>query len=39
MGYLICDNCQIYYEVEDDIDKFDNCEQCGEKLKFYYSFR
>ena len=40
MGYLICGNCDIYYEVEDDFDKesFDNCEQCGEKLKFYYSF-
>lgn len=40
MGYLICDNCDIYFEVEDDFDivSFDICEQCGNKLKLYDSF-
>ena len=39
MGYLICCNCEIYYEVEDDFDieSFNICEACGDKLKFYDS--
>ena len=40
MGYLICDNCNIFYEVDDDfiLESFDICEDCGDKLKFYDSF-
>ena len=38
MGYLICDNCDIYYEIDEDFNDFDTCENCGEKLKFYSSF-
>jgi len=35
MGYLRCDNCNGYYELEDDEspDDFDNC-QCGGNLKY-----
>ena len=40
MGYLICDSCDIYYDVEDnfDIESFDVCEQCGSTLKLYDNF-
>lgn len=38
MGYLICDNCDIYYEIDEDFNDFDTCENCGNKLKFYDSF-
>ncbi len=38
MGYLICDNCDIYYEVDEDFNNFDICENCGDTLKFYNSF-
>ena len=40
MPYLICDNCEIYYEIEEDfdLDSFDTCENCGNKLKLYNSF-
>lgn len=38
MGYLICDNCDVYYEVDEDFNDFDTCENCGDKLKFYNSF-
>ena len=38
MGYLICDNCDIYYEVDSDFNDFDTCENCGNKLEFYSSF-
>lgn len=38
MGYLICDNCDIYYEIDEDFNDFDTCENCGDKLKFYSSF-
>lgn len=35
MRYLICDNCNGYYELEDDEspDDFDNCH-CGGNLKY-----
>jgi ribosomal protein S27E len=43
MGYLICDNCEGYYELQDgeSPDDFENC-QCGGNLKHiaqnkYYS--
>lgn len=40
MPYLICDNCEIYYEIEEDfnLDSFDSCEKCDNKLKLYNSF-
>ncbi|OEC84383.1 MULTISPECIES: nuclease-related domain-containing protein [Methanobacterium] len=38
MGYLICDNCDIYYEADEDFNDLDTCENCGNKLKFYSSF-
>ena len=38
MGYLICDNCDVYYEIDEDFNDFDTCENCGNKLKFYSSF-
>ena len=40
MGYLICNNCDIYYEVEDefDIESFETCEYCGDNLNLYNSF-
>ena len=38
MGYLICDNCDIYYKIDEDFIDFDTCENCGNKLKFYSSF-
>lgn len=38
MGYLIFDNCDVYYEVDRDFNDFDTCENCGNKLKFFSSF-
>ena len=38
MRYLICDNCDVYYEVDEDFNDFDTCENCGNKLNFYSSF-
>ena len=38
MGYLICKNCEVYYEIDKDINDFDTCENCGEKLNYYDSF-
>jgi len=39
MGYLICENCEVSQEVEDDfeIESSNICEDCGEKLKLYDS--
>jgi len=39
MHYLICSNCDIYYEIEEnfDLDSLNNCEKCGAKLKKYKS--
>lgn len=36
MPYLICDKCNIYYEIEkiEEMEEFHNCE-CGNELKFY----
>lgn len=40
MPYLICDNCEIYYEIEENfnLNSFDTCENCDNKLKLYNSF-
>ncbi len=38
MGYLICDNCNVYYEVDGNSNDFDTCQKCGSKLEFYSSF-
>ncbi len=40
MPYLICDNCEIYYEVDSDfnIKDLDTCEKCGTGLKYYHNF-
>lgn len=39
MPYLICDNCKIYYEVDENYSyERDTCENCGGRLKFYNSF-
>lgn len=37
MPYLICENCNIYYEIDDDfnIHELEKCEQCEEELKYY----
>ncbi|MGB9936824.1 MAG: nuclease-related domain-containing protein [Methanobacterium sp.] len=37
MPYLICNKCEIYYEIDDDFDinHLKSCEKCGEKLKYY----
>ncbi|HML04698.1 MAG TPA: nuclease-related domain-containing protein [Methanobacterium sp.] len=37
MPYLICEECNIYYEIEDDFDlrELENCGECGKKLKYY----
>lgn len=37
MPYLICDTCEIYYEVDSDFDITDlnTCEKCGKGLKYY----
>lgn len=37
MGYLICKNCEVYYEADKVINDFDTCEKCGGKLKYYNS--
>lgn len=36
MPYLICDKCNIYYEIENrhEMDDFHTCE-CGNELKYY----
>lgn len=40
MPYLICNNCEIYYEIEENfnLNIFDTCENCDNKLKLYNSF-
>jgi hypothetical protein len=40
MSYLICNNCEVYYEIEEDfnLDSLDTCEKCGNKLKLYKKF-
>lgn len=36
MPYLICDKCNVYYEIDSaqEMDKFDSCE-CGNELQYY----
>ncbi|WP_414470434.1 hypothetical protein [Methanobacterium sp. ACI-7] len=38
MPYLICDCCDIYYEIEriEEMEELSKCE-CGNELKFYES--
>ncbi|MBC7100931.1 MAG: NERD domain-containing protein, partial [Methanobacteriales archaeon] len=36
MPYLICDKCNVYYEIEDEEEIFEFCE-CGNRLKYYES--
>lgn len=40
MPYLICDECQIYYEIDSDFDinELKGCELCNKKLEYYESF-
>ena len=40
MPYLICDDCEIYYEIESDFnpDTLKACEKCGLQLKYYENF-
>ena len=38
MGYLICKNCEIYYEADKSFNDFNTCDKCGGKLKYYDSF-
>lgn len=40
MPYLICNECEIYYEIDSDfnINDLNNCEKCGRGLKYYHNF-
>lgn len=40
MPYLICHECQIYYEIDPDFrrDELKYCELCSSKLEYYESF-
>lgn len=40
MPYLICNECEIYYEIEPDFDPeaLKTCEKCGLQLKYYENF-
>lgn len=40
MPYLICDKCEVFYEIDSDFDfsDFNTCQKCGENLKYYESF-
>ena len=40
MPYLICNNCEIYYEIDSNFDfsDFNTCEKCGGDLKYYENF-
>lgn len=38
MGYLICKNCEVYYEADDSSNNLSTCEKCGGNLKYYDSF-
>lgn len=40
MPYLICNGCEIYYEIESDFDPdaLKTCEKCGSQLKYYENF-
>jgi len=40
MSYLICNKCEIYYEIDENfnLDNLDTCEICGNKLELYNSF-
>ncbi|MEN6293796.1 MAG: hypothetical protein ABFD07_17490, partial [Methanobacterium sp.] len=38
MPYLVCESCDIYYEIPDkeEMSKLSNCD-CGNPLKYYDS--
>jgi ABC-type multidrug transport system fused ATPase/permease subunit len=40
MPYLICNECEIYYEIEPDFnpEALKTCEKCGLQLKYYENF-
>lgn len=40
MPYLICNECEIYYEIEPDFDPeaLKTCEKCGLQLEYYENF-
>ncbi len=40
MPYLICDECEIYYEIDSDfnIKDLNTCEKCRGNLKYYHNF-
>lgn len=40
MHYLICNKCEVYYEIEEDfdLDSLKTCGECGNRLKLYNSF-
>lgn len=38
MGYLICKNCEIYYESDECSNDWGTCEKCGGTLKYYDNF-
>jgi ABC-type multidrug transport system fused ATPase/permease subunit len=40
MPYLICDKCEIYYEIDPnfDLNTLQTCEKCSEDLKYYENF-
>lgn len=40
MSYLICDECEIYYEIDSDfnVNYLNTCEKCGGDLKYYNNF-
>ena len=38
MGYLICKNCEVYYEADECSNDFSTCEKCGGTLKYYDNF-
>jgi len=40
MSYLICNMCEIYYEINSDFDfnTLKTCEKCNRELKYYSNF-
>ena len=40
MPYLICNKCEIFYEIDSDFNFSDlnTCQKCGENLKYYENF-
>ncbi len=40
MPYLICDECEVYYEIDSDfnINDLNTCEKCSRDLRYYHDF-